>query len=748
MELRINSRARRAWVPAFVVLLAVLLAIGMASMVQTDAKADEVVHQRLVPQVPRANTPIIQDGQGLTVTVVGNKVLVGGTFTTVRTSANGPVVTQRYVMAYDINTGAYESNFAPVLDGPVVDMVADPDGRHVYLGGAFNNVNGQLRRKIARVDTTNGQLDTNFRANADGEVKALALSGSRLFAGGSFALINGVSRQRLAEVNAATGAVANGFNLPVTVGIGKDNSLSVRALDITPDESRLVVVHSGTYVAGIEHRGVAVVDISGGGTRLTDWNTDVYKTNCRDGFEVSLRDVDIAPSGAYFAVVAKGDDYPPCGDSVVAFPINGNGNVQPLWVTRMFDSVYSVAISDVAVYIGGHFRYAEAPGSVDPWPGNSNIIYRDPSILGDQVVRRHKLAALDPNTGKALNWDPGTDAYEATFDMELIDRGLLTAMDGSHVGGVLTGRSAFLDFGGVTPGPPTTQPPATTTTQPPVTTTQPPATTTTQPGVTTTTQPGVTTTTQPGVTTTTQPGVTTTTQPGVTTTTQPGVTTTTQPTTTTTTPTSGMPFVGGGRTLALLVNDSNNLRPADRALIQKFTEAGFRVVTLSETTQGRITSKASVIVLSPSVSGASMQDRFDGETRPVISLRARTADALGLSNPSGPSGDLSMNTAILDLGAGSHPIAQAAALTGQTNLLNRPAWISYGTPGANATTVGRLSAASSLFTYEVGQVMADGSTATGCRAAFPGDDIVALTAQGWNLLARTVEWAAGSCDNG
>jgi len=732
VELRINSRARRAWVPAFVVLLAVLLAIGMASMVQTDAKADEVVHQRLVPQVPRANTPIIQDGQGLTVTVVGNKVLVGGTFTTVRTSANGPVVTQRYVMAYDINTGAYESNFAPVLDGPVVDMVADPDGRHVYLGGAFNNVNGQLRRKIARVDTTNGQLDTNFRANADGEVKALALSGSRLFAGGSFALINGVSRQRLAEVNAATGAVANGFNLPVTVGIGKDNSLSVRALDITPDESRLVVVHSGTYVAGIEHRGVAVVDISGGGTRLTDWNTDVYKTNCRDGFEVSLRDVDIAPSGAYFAVVAKGDDYPPCGDSVVAFPINGNGNVQPLWVTRMFDSVYSVAISDVAVYIGGHFRYAEAPGSVDPWPGNSNIIYRDPSILGDQVVRRHKLAALDPNTGKALNWDPGTDAYEATFDMELIDRGLLTAMDGSHVGGVLTGRSAFLDFGGVTPGPPTTQPPATTTTQPPVTTTQPPATTTTQPGVTTTTQPGVTTTTQPGVTTTTQPGVTT----------------TTQPTTTTTTPTSGMPFVGGGRTLALLVNDSNNLRPADRALIQKFTEAGFRVVTLSETTQGRITSKASVIVLSPSVSGASMQDRFDGETRPVISLRARTADALGLSNPSGPSGDLSMNTAILDLGAGSHPIAQAAALTGQTNLLNRPAWISYGTPGANATTVGRLSAASSLFTYEVGQVMADGSTATGCRAAFPGDDIVALTAQGWNLLARTVEWAAGSCDNG
>ncbi|MCB9390146.1 MAG: hypothetical protein H6512_11455 [Acidimicrobiia bacterium] len=195
------------------------------------------------------------------------------------------------------------------------------------------------------------------------------------------------------------------------------------------------------------------------------------------------------------------------------------------------------------------------------------------------------------------------------------------------------------------------------------------------------------------------------------------------------------------------MNSTGALRPSDRALIQKFTQAGFRVVTISETTPGRIWSKASIIVVAPSVSGAAMQDRFDNETRPVVALRARSADAIGLSNPSGPSGDLSTSTATIDLGGGAHPISQAAGLEGQVPLLSRPAWISYGVPGVGATTVGQLNANPSLFTYERGDRLADGGKSKGCRAAFPGDDVTAITDQGWTLMIRTLEWAAGSCRN-
>ena len=65
----------------------------------------------------------------------------------------------------------------------------------------------------------------------------------------------------------------------------------------------------------------------------------------------------------------------------------------------MFDSVYSVAISEVAVYVGGHFNYMESPTAPDPWPGLDNVGYgRGQGLagygLGDDIVdpRPHRRA--------------------------------------------------------------------------------------------------------------------------------------------------------------------------------------------------------------------------------------------------------------------------------------------------------------------------------------------------------------------
>ncbi len=65
----------------------------------------------------------------------------------------------------------------------------------------------------------------------------------------------------------------------------------------------------------------------------------------------------------------SGGDRPPISDTAVAYPMDGNDNVQPLWISRCFDSVYSIAISEVAVYLGGHMNYMESPTAPDPWPG-------------------------------------------------------------------------------------------------------------------------------------------------------------------------------------------------------------------------------------------------------------------------------------------------------------------------------------------------------------------------------------------
>ena len=91
--------------------------------------------------------------------------------------------------------------------------------------------------------------------------------------------------------------------------------------------------------------------------------------------------------------------------------------MQPLWISRCFDSVYSVAITDNAVYIGGHFSWKESPSAPDPWPGLDDVGYGTGQGLGayglgDEVVRRDHLGALDPRDGKALEWNPGSNSFE------------------------------------------------------------------------------------------------------------------------------------------------------------------------------------------------------------------------------------------------------------------------------------------------------------------------------------------------
>ena len=91
---------------------------------------------------------------------------------------------------------------------------------------------------------------------------------------------------------------------------------------------------------------------------------------------------------------------------MVAYPLNAtslqDSDVQPLWISRHFDSIYSVAITEQAIYVGGHFGFIESPEScpTEPcYPGLENVGYGTGQGLsgyglGDAVVRRDHLAAI------------------------------------------------------------------------------------------------------------------------------------------------------------------------------------------------------------------------------------------------------------------------------------------------------------------------------------------------------------------
>ncbi|MEU7574563.1 hypothetical protein [Micromonospora sp. NPDC049240] len=424
-------------------------ALGAARTVVTRAQVTPG-DTRLMPSTPRTDTPRITNGEITDIEVIGNRVFIAGTFTSIA-NVGGTAIAQKSLASYNLDTGKVDTGFKPTIDGAVAAVEASPDGTSLYIAGSFNTINGVTKRKIARLNPTTGAPVAAFTATASARATALAVSPTAVYVGGQFATVNGVARSGLAALNPTTGAVDTAFNLPVTGGIGVGGMLTVQQLKLTHDRSKLLVVHTGRQIAGQDRYGVALIGTAS--KALLPWRTRLWEDNL--SFVGGIQRVfagDIAPDDSYFVVTSgSGGDRPPINDTAIAYSLTGNDHVEPLWISRHFDSIYSVAITDTAVYVGGHFSWQESPTSNVPWPGLDNVGYGTGQGLsgyglGDQVVRRDHLGALDPLTGTALEWNPGSNSYEGEKAMLATARGLLVGGDGNVKGGKTTGRVAFFDL--------------------------------------------------------------------------------------------------------------------------------------------------------------------------------------------------------------------------------------------------------------------------------------------------------------
>lgn len=454
-----NRSSRR--IPGAAITLALLAGVGVTVGAPSASAVQPVPsHSQLATDLPRTNTPRITSGEIIDIEVVGSRVYLAGSFTTIA-NANGTSYAQPFLAAYNIDTGLVDTGFRPVISGTVEAVEASPDGSALYIGGNFNTVNGVSKRKVARINPATGATITTFTANAGARVTSLAVGTNWVYVGGQFNTMNGVSRSMLAAVNPTTGATDTGFNIPITQGIGSGGVLKVEQLQLTTDEATLLVVHTGRLVAGVERVAAALINTSN--KSLRPWKTNLYSDYLPVvGGVVRVTNGDISPDGSYFVLVSGGGgDRPPVNDTAVAFPISPTtgaiDDVEPLWVSRHFDSLYAVAITEVAVYVAGHFRYQEAPTATQPWPGGDTTNYGWGESLGagvlgpNEVVRRDMLGALDPATGTALDWNPGAEALLGHGHLEAIPRGLLLGIDGNYIGGQSIGRHAFFDWNNIPP---------------------------------------------------------------------------------------------------------------------------------------------------------------------------------------------------------------------------------------------------------------------------------------------------------
>jgi large repetitive protein len=430
-------------------------------------------HTRLVPDKPRTDTPRISNGEIWDIEVVPqlNRVFIAGSFTSIQnnTATNTTTYNQANLASYNLTTGLVDTQFRPTFNGGVAAVEASPDGTKLFVGGSFNTVNGVAKQKVASLNLTTGApLSTfGFTNSTNNAVESLAATNSTVYVGGRFTRINGVLKSGLAAVNAASGAVDASFDNNITGGIGVNGALGVPQLKLTHDNSKLLVVHTGRQIDGQDRLGMGIIDTAT--KQLLPWRSTLWDENLgRVGGVTRIYAADIAPDDSFFVVSSgSGGDAPPISDTAVAYPLTAaslqNSDVQPLWISRHFDSIYSVAITENAVYLGGHFGFIESPTSCgDPtqprggepcFAGLENVGYGTGQGLagyglGDTVVRRDHIAAVSPTTGRAIEWNPtgGSNSFEGNKAMEATSRGLFIGGDGMFQGGVRTGRVAFYDF--------------------------------------------------------------------------------------------------------------------------------------------------------------------------------------------------------------------------------------------------------------------------------------------------------------
>ncbi len=442
----------RGWRLLFFASLMTIAGVIVIASNSTPAGAS-VGHPSLAPDGPRRDTPIVLDGAVYTSVQLHDRVIVGGDFSQVQITRDGPIVERDNLFAYDINSGEIIEEFADA-DGPVLDMVSDPEGNAVYLGGAFTQIDEQFEIRVAKVGYE-GALDPTFRANASAQVQSVDIHDNVLYLGGSFTTLNGQTHDQIGAVDATTGETIEAFDIAVIGALGVD-SKSVRTVEVLPDGQRLLVLFAGrSLVDGLgthDRYGIGFIDLNT--YTVTPWRTQWYEfahPRCNSS-NLLLEDAAVSPDGTHFVVGERGGFI--C-DKIISFDTTDDGVNDPRWVTAAHDSVFSVEITNHAVYAGGHFCYVRAEGPVPTseapvfnWqnkPAECDIAFGNDDI--EDFAARQQLAALDPLTGEVLDWNPTSNAATAVYDIEAIDRGLLIGQDNDRINQIRTGRHGFLDFG-------------------------------------------------------------------------------------------------------------------------------------------------------------------------------------------------------------------------------------------------------------------------------------------------------------
>jgi PKD repeat protein len=313
--------------------------------------------------------------------VVGDAVIVGGTFTTA-TSPSGVTAARRNLAAFSMATGELLSGWRADAGAPVRALVTD--GTSVWVGGAFGRIGTVTRTRLAKIDAATGTVDPAFVATADNTVRALALHGSSLYAGGAFLSANGQSRTRLAKFDASSGALDPLFRNTannVVMGLAKN-----------PRTDALYVSGSFTALNTVPRNGVGVV--SGTSTATT---SVVFASAARPTLGLATNE----DGSRLFGAGGSGSNAAAAWDTATGVRT---------WRQVADGDIQAVAYYSNTVYFGFH-----------------------DGLQGDPTV---KMLAANAATGQLQSFYPRFDGFWGVFAISAGPRGVVAGGEFTNVSGV------------------------------------------------------------------------------------------------------------------------------------------------------------------------------------------------------------------------------------------------------------------------------------------------------------------------
>src|SRR5581483_4424973 len=221
------------------------LALTLLAFVPATAQALYSPQASVVSANPADNTPNVLDGMVRAIVPLGNRIIVGGTFSQVQAVGAGqPVLTRHGLFSFDPVTGAVDPGFTPGLDvdptsGREVEALApSPDGRSVFVAGSFGQLNGAAVDKVLKLDGTSGAPDPAFHLTVRSAVKDIAVAGTELYLAGDFTSV--------------------------------DN----------PDGRTLVAGGNFRTAGGQSRVQIAMVDLGARPAQVANWQTDSFNVQC------------------------------------------------------------------------------------------------------------------------------------------------------------------------------------------------------------------------------------------------------------------------------------------------------------------------------------------------------------------------------------------------------------------------------------------------------------------------------------